>query len=34
VDLLHAAGAPFSVLGERVTLKPEFVEAVRIVQEL
>jgi hypothetical protein len=33
VYLLHAAGAPLSVLGERVTRKPEFVEAVRIVQE-
>ncbi len=34
VDLLHAAGAPLSVLGERVTRKPEFVQAVRIVREL
>ena len=34
VDLLHAAGAPLEVLDERVTRKPEFVQAVRIVREL
>ena len=34
IDLLHAAGAPLEVLGERVTRNPEFVQAVRIIREL
>jgi hypothetical protein len=34
VDLLHAAGAPLDVLDQRVTRKPEFIQAIRMVRQL